>query len=284
MAIKREPKQSQLDYLWVNFGERGVVTSTDSENSDAIPSFKVVQDYFNKLSALGVGSVTKEKGGIEVRAIDGSYMNTIVLPELGETNNITKFSRRIITQKDIDNGSPYLLLQPVYSIILENGYEFVAPIDVYEGNIGDLIETKVVKNTIYTDLKIDKKIQGVEFITTDKGLAGKIHLEGSTKGINFSLLSQDEYDIIPHDSTTLYIIQDANYIYFGNNKIGTSIEVENKLESFRQEVNQKFEEINNKQKEFERILQEIDGLEDLEELKRKVDNIINCLTWEEILE
>lgn len=219
--VQLEPKQSKLDYLWVNFGEKGVATSLDSATQESIPSYGLIQELLSDISSNAVGSITEKNGTLIVKSLDGVIMNTI---DLSIGAQISKFGRRIISKKDIENGSPYLLYQPVYFILLDNGVELVAPIDVYKGDDGKVIKTKVVDNIVYADLKISPNFKGIVFTKEEDGLAGYVQLKGSNKGIQFEVMDQFDYEHSIHDAHTLYFINGQSYMYFGDTKIGNNPE------------------------------------------------------------
>lgn len=216
---QREPKQSQLDYLWVNFGKRGVATSSNSVTSDSIPSYGLVQELIDNLCSKAVGSVTKSDNNIIIKSIDGNELNRIDISLIGDVS-ISAFGKKIVTQEDITNGCPYPLNSYVYYIRLSNGIEYTAPI--YSVGTTNTISNTILDNTIYSDLKISSKVKGVIFSKEDDGISGSVYLEGSTQGIKFSVKTLDEYEKSVHDSNTLYFIKDSSYLYFGNNRIGGS--------------------------------------------------------------
>lgn len=242
--MKREPKQSQLDYLWVNFGERGVVTSSDSDNLDGIPSYGLIQELISSLCSKAVGSVTQSGNSIIIKSVDGFELNRINIAAIGD-NAINGFGRRKVTQEDINNKCPYPLNSYIYYIRLNNGEEFTAPTNNYSGGDTKVISNTILDDTIYSDLKISTKVKGVIFSKEDDGLSGSVYLENSTQGIRFSVVTQKEYDNKVHDSTTVYFIKDEPYLYFGDTKMGG------------------------------------DSLADLQKIELRLTNLENLLNWEE---
>lgn len=239
-----EPKQSKLDYLWENFGERGVVTSPDSVSEDSIPSYGLIQELLNSLCSKAVGSVTKEQNSLIIKSVEGREINRIKLENIPDVV-IDAFGRRKVTQKDIDNSCPYPLDSYIYYIRLNNGIEYTAPTHVYEAGITKTIRNTILDDTIYSDLKISEKVKGVIFTKEEDGIAGRVYLEGATQGIQFAVLTKDEYDSIIKDTYTLYFIKDKPYFYFGQKRLGS------------------------------------DSLEDLEEIYSRLTNIENLYKWEE---
>lgn len=218
--VKREPHQSQLDYLWVNFGERGVITSSEITDSDAIPSYGLIQELLKGLCSKAVGSITQVGNSIIVKTVDGFEQNRINIGGLGDGISIVGFGKRLVTQEDIDNKCPYQLNSYIYYLRLSDGTEYTAP--VYQVGSTKTISNTILDDTIYSDLKISTKVKGVIFSKEDDGLSGSVYLEGSTKGIRFAILSEDEYKSVIKDATTLYFIKDKPYLYFGETKLGDS--------------------------------------------------------------
>lgn len=214
---KLEPKQSKLDYLWVNFGERGI--TSDSKDPDSIPSYGLIQELLDGLCSKAVGSVTKSGADIVIKSVNGIEQNRINISTLGDTT-ISNFGKRRVTEEDIKNGCPQPLNSWVYFIKLNNGEEYTAPTDIYVGGNGKVISNTILDNTIYSDLKISTDIKGVKFVKGDDGLQGLVYLENSTQGIHFSVVTQDQYDAMVHDATTLYFIDKQPYLYFGDTKMG----------------------------------------------------------------
>lgn len=239
---QRKKGESQVDYLWAHFGER-FVTDTKTNQPGAIPSYELMQDLLSNLSVKGVGSITQKDGSLIITSIEGDIMNTINVREM--VGQISKFGKRLINKEDIEAGCPYLLYQPVYYILLENGLEFTAPIDVYKGGNTKVITNTVLDNTIYSDLKFSSTIKGIRFLELEDGLAGEVYLQNSTLGIHFSIVTKYEYENSIHDSTTLYFIKGEPYMYFGDTKIGNN------------------------------------QLEDLEDIVNRLNNIEYSINWEE---
>lgn len=224
--IKRERKQSQLDYLWVNFGERGVATSPDSATLDSIPSYGLVQELIDGLCAKAIGSVKQEGSTIVVKSIDGVVQNTI---DLGSSSiSIKEYGKRQIQQDDIDNRNcPYPLYQPVYYVKLSDDVELVAPI--YTGGENNIIRNTILEGTIYSELKFSSsKIKGVVFSSEDDGLSGKVVFNNDpSKQLQFVILKdEEEYQNTVKDNHTLYFLKSQPYMYFGTNRIGSNADVD----------------------------------------------------------
>lgn len=239
--MKREPKQSQLDYLWVNFGERGI--TSDSRDPNSIPSYGLIQELIQDLCSKAVGSITQQGSTIIIKSVDGFEQNRLNIGGLGGDISITGFGRRLVTQEDIENKCPYPINSYIYYLRLSDGTEYTAPI--YQVGISKTISNTILDDTIYSDLKISTKVKGVIFSKEDDGLSGSVYLEGSTKGIRFATLSKDAYESTIKDATTLYFIKDEPYLYFGETKLGG------------------------------------DSISDLKEIEKRLTNIENLINWEE---
>lgn len=240
MIKQREKGQSQLDYLWVNFGNGREILEAGSTtgNSNDIPSYGLVQELVDAIRNGAVGSVTKVDDNLIISDLDGNEINVINLKEFFSQNStsVEDFGRRLILEEDIKKGSPYRKYQPVYYIKLDNGVEYVTPITNYQGKSNKLITTEVTGiektaiNGTYIDYEIQSnllfsnKIKGIVFHQEDDGLSGSIYLDGSTGGLKFSIMSQQDYDALENlvDNNTLYFIIGKPYMYFRTVKIGSS--------------------------------------------------------------
>lgn len=241
---KLAPKQSQLDYLWENFGERGVATSS-SDDPNSIPSYELIQKLLEDLCAKAVGSVTQSENTIIVKNVNGKEQNRINIGELGDGFSISGFGRRKVTQEDKDKECPYPIDSYIYYLRLSNGTEYAAPTNVYTGGSTKIISNTILDDTIYSDLKISTKVKGVIFSKESDGLSGSVYLENSSQGLRFSVVTQDQYDNIVKDATTLYFIKKSPYMYFGETRIGG------------------------------------DSLSDFAEIERRLTTVENLINWEE---
>lgn len=245
---KRQPGQSQLDYLWVNYGDFSV-SNTISEDENVILTQKAITSILKELG--GVQSVKIIGDILEVKSSTG-IVNTYPLPS---GISIQNFTRRQIEQSDRNKGCELPLGTWVYSIMLSNGNEYLAPTNVYIGKESSSILVNLLENTIYAELKISNRPSiisintnndgisadlnissdgGILFNKTDDGLQGNVILQNSDKFVKFSLLTETEYselrDTSLIDDTTMYFIKGQQYFYFGSYKMcGSSgtIELDN---------------------------------------------------------
>lgn len=264
---KRKPGQSQLDYLWANYGEFSV-SSVPSEESDVILTQEAINSLLKEFKGVSSVKVINQDNTeiLEVKTSEGDVF-TYPLPS---NISIQSFTKRQVTQADRNKGCEMPLGSWVYSILLSNGNEYLAPIDKYSGSISKSIIIDILENVIYAelkisnrpsiislgvyddglsaDLKISPEIGGVSFNKKENGLQGNIVLQNSDKFIKFSLLTQEEYsDLVEAnliDTTTMYFIKGVKYFYFGLYKMGgasgsvelddyyTRQEIDNKLDSY----------------------------------------------------
>lgn len=242
---QRKEGQSQLDYLWVNYGENRSVINEIGEDND-IPTFGLVQSLIKDICSSAVGSVTRSGDFLITKSLDGNELSRIDVSDLfGEGTCITDFGRDTVSQEDIDNGCPYLLYSPMYYLELSDGTKYIVPIDVYTGGETNVIRNEIIDNTIQSYLKYSAKTRGVVLTPEEDGLTGYIYLDGSTKDLRFRLMTDVEYEQTVHDSTTVYFIKNKPYLYFGDYKVGSILDA------------------------------------DLDELSRRLDNIEQTLKWEE---
>lgn len=241
--IKRRQGQSQLDYLWVNYGEFSVSTEP-SNDADVILTQGAINSILKNFNGVSSVEVVEQKGNkvLKIVTSDGK-ISTYPFP-----SNITiqKFTKRQITQADRNKGCELPLDTWVYAILLSDGNEYLAPIDKYTGQNSESIIIDVIENVIYAELKISNrpsiislgvygdglfadlnlssKMGGVMLKKNDDGLSGEVVLQNSDKIIRFSLLTSEEYsDLIETDSvddTTMYFIKGSKYFYFGRYKMG----------------------------------------------------------------
>lgn len=267
MKGKRLPGQSQLDYLWVNYGDFSV-SSTTSEDPDVILTQGAIKSLLKEFKGISSVKVITQDGAkiLEVKTSDGEIF-TYPLPS---DISIQSFTKRQVTQADRNKGCELPIDSWVYAILLSNGNEYLAPIDKYIGKESKAIIVDILENTIYAELKISNRpsiislgiyddglssdlnisseIGSVSFQKKSDGLQGNIVLQNSDKFIKFSLLTQEEYSTLVNenlvDNTTMYFIKGARFFYFGLYKMGgasgsidlddyyTKQEIDNKLNDY----------------------------------------------------
>lgn len=242
MKDRRVPGQSQLDYLWVNFGEYSV-SSTGEEGS--IPTIELVTKLLEAVKSDALNSLKIINQRLVGYSITGAQLFSIDISGLGSSSpssvGISKFGKRFVTQSDVDGGCQFPVDSPVYYIELSNGNQLIAPIDSYTGSETSSIVVNIKDNSIYATAKLNNENTIVTLDNTNKGIRADIKLsdnspiklskeqEGlkaqillnTSKVLNFSLKTESEYrDLIVKDPTTVYFIQGQNYFYFGEHLIG----------------------------------------------------------------
>ena len=253
----RPQGMSQLDYLWTHFGAYEV-----SNEASQVPSENIIlteQALANFLQETTSGGITKltyrkhpTKEGIMQLIGTSANGSELTIVEMPEEVHVQSFQRRKITQEDIDNGFDYPIDSDILSIILTNGQELIVSMMDLDLMISSkdtsTIHTEIVNgiisstlridsrnndnsiipiynsgNGIYADIKVSKTDSGVEITKETDGLSACIPINGSK--LRFKTLKLDQYLVLePKDATTLYIITDIPYIYFGGVRYGSGLE------------------------------------------------------------
>ena len=237
----RKQGQSQLDYLWVNYGNRFV---SDTLEKGSIPTSELLQqlvtgisnDSVNTIKVIGDKLVGNNKSGNPIFSIDISEITT-------GGRAITNFGKRYITYEDINNGCEYPKDTPVYFLRFSDDSELLAKIDEYKGQETNSVILNISKNLISADLKInnedsivpiketfkgikadlkiDPNIESIKLTKELEGLKAKIILDNEGRSLKFKYLTLSDYlNIENPDSTTVYFIKDKKYFYFGKYIIG----------------------------------------------------------------
>lgn len=244
MIDRRVSGQSQLDYLWTNFGEFAV-SSTYSEHE--IPTTKLVIDLVNAVKdntlsqlqvvgsdLIGYNSESKEIFRIDIQEI------------ITSGKAVTDFGRRYTTAKDVEAGNDLPVNTPVYYLRFSDGTEIIAKIDTYTGsetnttvitiddkgqikskvkldNEDTVINLSESSKGIKADLKIDNDEDGIQLSKELEGLKARIILGNPDKVLKFRYLNLQEYlNLTEPNETTVYFIEGKSYFYFGEHKIGGS--------------------------------------------------------------
>lgn len=264
MIDRRVPGQSQLDYLWTNFGPYAVSNVVSDDN---IPTTKFVTDLINTIQFDAISSLQVINGYLvgfnqsneEVFRIDVTEITT-------NGKSITNFGKRYITEEDVNNGISLPLDSPVYYIRFSDGTELVSQIDTYQGfetdtavitindqgqissnvkldNEGTVVTLSASTKGIKADIKVVNNEGGIQLTKELEGLKAQIILSNPDKILKFKYLTQQSYSELTNvDETTVYFIEGKQYFYFGNHQIGgsgsvdlseyyTKAEVDNKLNS-----------------------------------------------------
>lgn len=241
----RQEGQSQLDYLWVNYGDFAT-SSVPTDDPDTIITQGAIKSLLQEFK--GVASVEViDKEGTKILQVKTSENEIFEYPF--PTNiTIVSFRRREITQADRNKGCELPLGTLAYSILMSDGNEYLAPITKYTGSISPSIAVDLLESAIYAELKVSNRpsiislgvyedgvsadlnfsseIGGIAFEKKEDGLYGNVVLQNSDKFIKFSLLTSEEYSDLAEanlvDDTTMYFIKGSKIFYFGTYKMSGS--------------------------------------------------------------
>lgn len=241
MKDRRRPGQSQLDYLWTNYGGYSV-SSVLEENS--IPTTELLQKLVDNLKQESLNSIKVVGDKLVGTNSDGEILFTIDIDDITTTGkSLTNFGKRYITNVDVENGCELPEESPVYFIRFSDNTELIAPIDQYCGIETNSVVVTIDSNQIYANVKINNQdsivtlnetAQGLQAdlkVSSDEdsiqltkeleGLKAKILLDNAGRVLKFKLMSLDEYQNLPiKDTTTVYFLRNKKYFYFGEYLIG----------------------------------------------------------------
>lgn len=241
MKDRRRPGQSQLDYLWTNYGGYSV-SSVLEENS--IPTTELLQKLVDNLKQESLNSIKVVGDRLVGTNSDGKILFTIDIDDITTTGkSLTNFGKRYITNVDVENGCEFPEESPVYFIRFSDNTELIAPIDQYCGIETNSVVVTIDSNQIYANVKINNQdsivtlnetAQGLQAdlkVSSDEdsiqltkeleGLKAKILLDNAGRVLKFKLMSLDEYQNLPiKDTTTVYFLRNKKYFYFGEYLIG----------------------------------------------------------------
>lgn len=260
-SSSRPSGMSQLDYLWLNFGDRKISDEvSDTPSDDTLLTEKAITALIKKLetSGSGITSLIYDKDPdnpgmmrLTGQAIDGSLITVVRIPE---EVHVSGFVGRKATQADVDNGFSYPVGSQVLAITLTNEEEFLVSLEelnlVVTGSETDTIYTEVNNGIVQPEVKIDRgntEISVVKLKKSTSGLYAQLEISEDETGIelvkeNGTLKAQmpigttgytlkvdnltlAEYMNVPYkDSGTLYFITDIPYIFLGNRRYGVNIE------------------------------------------------------------
>ena len=182
---RRKPGQSQLDYLWVNFGNKFITSDIKEVDPDAIPSIQLLKDVSGISGSIA--QITVEDGFLLAKNSDGEVISSVNTDEIGGLS-IIDFKKRVITDKDIELGCTLPVGTGVLSIKLSNGVEYLS--ETLDGGETATAQTIVDGNTIYTDVKISK-LPGNVFISKNyDGLKANVDIDHVVEQIKEELSSE----------------------------------------------------------------------------------------------
>lgn len=181
---QREPKQSQLDYLWANFGKYSVQTS-DSDKQ--IPTIGLVYELLEGIRNQAVHSLKIVGKYLIYYNINGNEICKIDISELqnGEGssespvsgNTIESFGIRYITNTDVSNGCQFSEGTSVRYLRLSDGREFITGADGYSGIETNSVIVTIEGNQISAKLKLDNEDTVIELSESGKGLKANLKID-----------------------------------------------------------------------------------------------------------
>lgn len=284
---KRISGQSQLDYLWTNYGGFDVSSSITSTPEESIPSQALLIDLLQKLGNKSVGSISLKNTDLILYNQSGLEISRIDVSELSSKQiSIVDFGQKIVLNTDIANGCPFPLYTKVYYITLSNGTQFWAKSDVLDGFESSAIKTQIIDNHIVASLKIDKT-QGNVILTDKTGLKATLPISGLGYPIQFQFVTQEDYNNLVNPKTgTVYFIDGKTYFYFGSTKIGAGVDLIEIVPSLpiigEQNKIYLIEQDNNRYSAYIYVNDRyilIGNVEDTAEINERLNTVENNLTW-----
>lgn len=255
----REKGMSQLDYLWVNFGNYSVQDQVSSIPQDnVLLSEKAITQLIQGATEGGISSLTyrEHPSKEDTMQLIGSSINgtELTIVEMPKEIHVSGFTHRKVTQVDIDNGCQFPIDSPVISLTLTNGIEYLLSLNELglnlQGNSTNTVVTEINNGIISANLKINtaqNTLNGVELLSNSAGIYGRLLLNTEETGINLTLeegkltaklplknteynlnfqqLTLSEYQLLQSKSpSTVYIISDKPYIYIGTQRYGIDMQ------------------------------------------------------------
>lgn len=239
---KREPKQSQLDYLWVNFGNSSIASEV-TDDLESVPSLGLILELLAELKKSAVGAVERQGSYIIVKSLNNVEITRFDIKELQGVTSITNYQKTVVKEDDIQNGCEYDLYTPVYVITLDNGKKLFVPVEIYVGGENNIIKNSVNNNVIYSEIKLSKnEDNGILLFQEQDGLSAQIVIDGEETGLTFTMLNTDgQYNRLKETKkNTIYFIKDRPYFYFNEVKIGSESEIE--IKQIIKDVKAEFDE------------------------------------------
>lgn len=171
---QRAPKQSQLDYLWVNFGNYSVSSNGES---GTIPTYDLIADLLesikndalHELKVVGSKLIGYNLLNEEIFKVDISQLTS-------SGNSIIAFGKRYVEEGD--SQIQFEVGTLIYYIKLSDGTELATAIEgeVYTGSETNTIVVNVSDSKIYANLKINNGDSVVTLNETSKGIQADLKL------------------------------------------------------------------------------------------------------------
>lgn len=241
MIDKRKPGQSQLDYLWTNFGGLEISNESSSNPSDQIilTESAIIDLIKSQIGKTDLSLDTRVDNNTLILQIKDQQGTIISETSFDRGAIIIDFDKFISTQDDVDNGLVDRVGQQCIRLKDSIGQEFVIEFDM-SGSETDTIITTVIQGKVASQIKIDNPItnKSVDLKATTNGIRAEIVIDETLdsaivieKGDNgischykwidestevrFKALTLGQYNVIKNpDQGTLYFITDHPCIYF----------------------------------------------------------------------
>lgn len=227
---------SQLDYLWLNFGNK-TVKSTSSE--DAILTETAIVNLVRDITKNNISNLIYEKDpdnkGMMRMIGKNSQGSQVVVLRIPEEIHVVSVENRKVTQEDLDNGYKGKIGQDVLVMTMNNDSQLLVNMNYTKGgetnsivnNVVDgvmkshlkvddtrgSISIKETSNGVYAEPKLSKQTTGVFIEQADDGLLAKIPIGTSGKDLKVDMKTYSEYlALIEPAQDTMYFITDKKMI------------------------------------------------------------------------
>lgn len=250
MIDKRVKGQSQLDYLWTNFGNLEVSNKISQIPSDEVilTESAILKELQNCSTDVIIDSIDNEDS---ISIILKDHQNSVIShTEINKQIPIKSFSKFKSTQEDVDNKLVSKSDLICLKIIDFKDKEYIIELfPEVKGSETNSIITSVDDNKVAAQLKIDNPIveKSVEIRQSTNGVQANLIVddksiikvdktkdgilvhqtwEGEDVDLKCRFLTTDEYLLILEpDNGTIYFLKDKPYIYFRKVKYGSLTEI-----------------------------------------------------------
>lgn len=257
MNKSRPSGMSQLDYLWVNFGNRTILDGTQSD-PDGFVTGAVLDEALKKCTGGGITTLKlspkpEDDTKLELVGI-GSTGALLSIVEFDKEDHITGLGIINSTQIEVDNEICENIDEPLLVITMMSGKKFYQALTQfkYTGVETNSIKTQVNGSRIAAHLKIDESIETplVDVKVTKDGLKVDLLLKDPEQGqqlklirtsdgldtkytwddgnnILFQCLTFNEYKLLKtKDPGKIYFIPDAMCIYLNGIRYGDNLSLQ----------------------------------------------------------
>lgn len=294
MTDKRKPGQSQLDYLWTNFGGLEISNEISPNPSQDIllTESGIIKLINNSLKHSNLKLESKVDDTSVTLIIKDQIGNIVSQTKFDKGAIITGFDKFISTQEDVDNGIVNRVGSQCIRLKDSIGQEFIIEL-YFSGSETDTIITSVNQGKVAAQVKIDNPIvdrsveltgssngiqanlvidnnSSVKIVKSRNGVSCKYTWEDEEVDIKFKAITFEAYNLITPDNGTVYFITSHPSIFFRGARYTAAVSA---VEYFtKQEV---ITELNNLKKQ---ILGNVsDDFNTLEKIQKKLIN--NQISW-----